>query len=241
MGGRGTTAPPARPVLACEQVLLDGQMEVERSYERISRESLVGQASYAFLERCGRNWTVLTKDVTDSSPYDPGDSFGLAQPTLRWVNGSNIIDLFVDGMTTEDFLTATGLALDMKKGGFVLSKRISRIMRPQYATGFFEAGEVTVHYMDLSDSDLKVWDGAGLISREMLVRLIEQLPDVSAAKRAQLVRELQHGQRVEFTLMTANGQDKGHAIEHPLPVPECDTEHVFHIGHHYHVAGTAGG
>jgi hypothetical protein len=224
MGGRGTNAPAVRRVSASEQALLDRQQEIERSYEIISRESLTGQATYAFLESCGRNWSVLTKDVTDSSPYDPRDTFGLVQPTLRWINGNNIIDVFVDGMNTEDFLAATGLELDMRKGGFVLSKRMSRILRPQYATGFFDASEVDVHYMDLSDSDLKVWDGAGLVSRDMMTRMIENLPDVPDVKKAQLVRELRHGQRVEFTLMTASGQDKGHgvvsdSIDHDFVLP----------------------
>ena len=225
MGGRGKKAPKrGRRVPVLEQQLRDRQEEIERSYEIISRESLVGQATYAFLEQSGRNWSVLTKDVDDSSPYDPRDTFGLVQPTLRWINGNNIIDVFVDGMDTAKFLETTGLELDMKKGGFVLSKRMSRILRPQYATGFFDASEVDVHYMDLSDSDLKVWDGAGLISRDMMTRMIEQLPDVSEAKKVQLIRELRHGQRVEFTVMTANGQDKGHgvvsdSIDHDFVLP----------------------
>ena len=45
----------------------------------------------------------------------------------------------------------------------------------------------------------------------MLRRLM--IPDgVSPAKRAEIERELEYCQRIEFTVVTANGQDKGHAI-----------------------------
>ncbi len=46
MGGRGTSAPPVRRLSASEQALLDRQLEIERSYELIIRESLDGQATY---------------------------------------------------------------------------------------------------------------------------------------------------------------------------------------------------
>jgi len=56
-----------------------------------------------------------------------------------------------------------------------------------------------------------VWDGAGLISRAMLERLA--IPEgTSPAKRAELLAELKDCKRVEFTLMSCLGQDKGHAI-----------------------------
>src|SRR5205814_9971687 len=49
--------------------------------------------------------------------------------------------LFVDGMSTEEFLKATGIELHQEnKGDYVLSKRFSRIMRPYYATKTFDAG-----------------------------------------------------------------------------------------------------
>jgi hypothetical protein len=138
-----------------------------------------------------------------------------------------VSDLYVDGMTTEQFLEATGLKLDMHKGGFVLSKRISRVMRPHFVSGFFDPGDVRVAYMDQTPEEAKVWDGAGLISRKMLrklatstssaqalsdaegMRLSEEL---SPAKRERLETELRHAKRVEFTVMTERGQDKGHAI-----------------------------
>jgi hypothetical protein len=130
----------------------------------------------------------------------------------------------VDGMTTEEFLEATGLKLDMHKGGFVLSKRISRVMRPHFVSGFFDPDDVRVAYMEQSLEEAKVWDGAGLISRQMLRKLAlseaegmvlsEDGPHggLSPAKRERLETELRHAKRVEFTVMTPKGQDKGHAI-----------------------------
>ncbi|MCI0396466.1 MAG: hypothetical protein L0332_07170 [Chloroflexi bacterium] len=114
-------------------------------------------------------------------------------------------------MTTEQFLEATGLELDLGRGGFVLSKRLSRLMRPHFASGFFDAGEVAIAYLEQSPAEAKVWDGAGVISRRML-RKMALSDDLSPAKRERLEQELRHARRVEFTVMTPAGQDKGRAI-----------------------------
>jgi hypothetical protein len=65
--------------------------------------------------------------------------------------------------------------------------------------------------MEQSPEEAKVWDGAGLISRRMLRKMILS-EELSPAKRERLERELRYAQRVEFTVMTERGQDKGHAI-----------------------------
>ncbi len=158
-------------------------------------------------------------DEADCGPVHPAHTFGQNQPTLRWVNGSQVSDLYVAGMDTEQFLAATGLELDMHKGGFVLSKRISRIMRPHFVSGFFKESEVAIGYMEQTPDEAKVWDGAGLISRRMLRKLAAQQAEglmgsekLPPAKREKLARELARAQRVEFTVMTPKGQDKGHAL-----------------------------
>ena len=134
----------------------------------------IGQALGAtVLDQLGHNWTVITRDAEERADYHPGDIFGMERPTLRWVNDSNVIDVFVDGLSTEEFFARSGLEFNLNKGGFVLSKRISRILRPQYATGFFDGSEVDVRYLDLDEAGLKIWDGAGLISRRMMERFIE--------------------------------------------------------------------
>jgi len=179
----------------------------------ITLDTQLGGAIYPFLEATGRAWSLVTSSTADPAHYPNPATFGMDKPSLRWVNGDQVKDIFVDGMTTQEFLRATGLQIDMsKKGGFVVSKRLSRLMRPYFASASFPDSAVSITYLDELDADgAKVWDGAGLISREMLRRVL--IPDgVSEAKREELLREIARCKRVEFTLMSANGQDKGHAI-----------------------------
>ena len=180
-------------------------------YNVISYADPLGGAVYPFLKQTKRAWRILTWPVGAVEAPHAAHTFGLDQPTLRWVNGSQVSDLYVDGMTTQGFLAATGLKLDMHKGGFVLSKHLSRLMRPHFVSDFFPPDEVNVAYMEQSAAEAKVWDGAGLISRRMLGKLILS-HDLPPAKRERLEAELRHAKRVEFTLMTERGQDKGHAI-----------------------------
>ncbi len=203
MGGRGGSAGVGYRMAPIDTGKL--------SYNVISYDTPLGGATYPFLEQTRRAWHALTRPVGEVAEYHPVHTFGLASPTLRWVNSNSITDVYVDNMTTEQFLEATGLELSLEKGAFVLSKRISRVMRPHLVSGFFEPDQVQIAYLKLDNEGAKVWDGAGLISRKMLQKMALS-DDLSPAKRARLERELNHTQRVEFTLMTAKGQDKGHAI-----------------------------
>jgi hypothetical protein len=153
----------------------------------------------------------VTSAIADPAAYPNPATFGMDMPTLRWVNGSSLNDVFVDGMTTAQFLAATGLELHMDKGGYVLSKRLSRVMRPYFASTFLPNATVQIRHLDQDERERKVWDGAGLISRAMLERLVIP-PGCSPAKREELLREIQHCQRVEFTVLSERGQDKGHAL-----------------------------
>ncbi|MBK8900272.1 MAG: hypothetical protein IPM53_03745 [Anaerolineaceae bacterium] len=204
MGGRGAASAGGTGLLP--------PTEIEKlSYNVTSFDDRLGGATFPFLEQTKRAWHILTQSADEMSEPHPAHTYGLDSPTLRWVNGDQVSDLYVDGLTTEQFLEATGLQLDMHKGGFVLSKRISRLMRPHFVSGFFAPDDVRVAYMDQSPEEAKVWDGAGLISRQMLRKMMLG-EDLSPAKRERLETELRHAQRVEFTVMTPKGQDKGHAI-----------------------------
>lgn len=177
----------------------------------INQETALGGAIYPFLEQTGRAWAVVAQELENPTPYPRTGTFGMTQPTLRYVKDNKIEDVFVDGMTTEQFLNKTGLQLSMDKGGFVLSKRLSRVMRPYFASASFPKETVNIRYLEQDETQKKVWDGAGLISRAMLERLV--IPDgTPPAKRAELLRELAECKRIEFTVMTERGQDKGHAI-----------------------------
>ncbi len=177
----------------------------------INQKTALGGAIYPFLEQTGRAWTVVAQELENPTPYPRTGIFGMTQPTLRYVKDNKIEDVFVDGMTTEQFLAKTGLQLSMDKGGFVLSKRLSRVMRPYFASGSFLKETVNVRYLEQNETEKKIWDGAGLISRAMLERLV--IPEgTPPAKRAELLREIAECKRIEFTVMTERGQDKGHAI-----------------------------
>lgn len=210
MGGRGSGSLGSASgsgftgVTAAERAALPYEVI---SYDDTNR----GGAQFPFLKETGRAWHLLTWPVEQLADYHPAHTFGLAQPTLRWVNGSQVNDLYVDGMETAEFLAATGLQLDMGQGGFVLSKRLSRLLRPYFVSGFFDPGEVTIGYLDQTPVEAKVWDGAGLISRRLLRKMVLS-DNLSPARRARLEGELRHARRVEFTVLTAEGQDKGHAI-----------------------------
>ncbi|MCP4423827.1 MAG: hypothetical protein GY803_04980, partial [Chloroflexi bacterium] len=127
------------------------------------------------------------------------------RPTLRWVKDDKVLDLVVPGMDTAAFLKQTGLQLSMRKGGYVLSKRLSRIMRPYRYWNFFGADEVVIDYNEQLDP--KLWDGSGLVSRGFVQRLAESLELDSRYRR-----ELLGSNRFEVTTLHAAGQDKAHVL-----------------------------
>lgn len=204
MGGRGSSAGIAfRPLVGVPNDL---------PYDVVSYASRLGGAAYPLLTQTSRAWHLLTRPVGEPANYHPAHTFGLAQPTLRWVSASHVSELYIDGMTTEQFLQQTGLQLSLDKGAYVLSKRLSRLMRPYFWSGLFDPAAVQIRYLDeLGRDGRKIWDGAGLVSRAMLEKMV--LPaEMEPARRERLLAEIRRAQRVEFTILTAAGQDKGHAI-----------------------------
>lgn len=202
----------------------------------INSKTPLGGATYPFLDRLSKKWFLQSWDIDEDSPqlYD-------VPKCLRWINGDHVTDLYIEGLDTADFLEQTGLKLHMEKGGFVLSKRLSRLMRPYFMYGFFEKDEISVKYIsppdpsiqsyqpdlniDINDflsrpdpDDAKVWDGAGRVRRSVLLRVLDKMPPLSAAKQKEMEDELRHAKRIEFTMMgrgewseeSLNGQDKGH-------------------------------
>ena len=51
-------------------------------------------------------------------------------PTLRLVKDNKVIDIHVPDMSTTDFLAHWGLRPSMRRGGYILCKRFSRLMHP---------------------------------------------------------------------------------------------------------------
>ena len=154
-------------------------------------------------------WQIVSRPFGDeesltkffqADPPTPSTGSGQA---LRWVKDDKVLDLHVPGMDTQTSLERTGLRLSMHKGGYVLSKRLSRVMRPYRYWGFFRDTEVTIDYNELLDG--RLWDGCGKVSRGFIQRLADSL-ELDDRHR----RELLHTNRFEVTTLHAGGQDKGH-------------------------------
>ncbi len=152
---------------------------------------------------------------------------GRRKPTLRWVKDTKVVDLYMKNTGVTQFLETTGLSLHMNKGAFVLSKRISRIMRPYRYWNFFQPAEITIDHNPALDP--AVWDGAGQISRQLVQRMADNL-DPNHPNYNLYMKEL-NGNRFEITVMHTDGQEKGHvyvvdglAVDLMFPAGSAKTE-----------------
>ena len=161
-----------------------------------------GGLAYPFLPT-ELQWQIVSRSFGDEEVL--AKIFQADTPTLRWVKDNKVLDLHVPDMGTQTFLERTGLKLSMHKGGYVLSKRLSRVMRPYRYWRFFNQEEVLIDYNECLNANL--WDGAGQVSRGFVQRLADSL-DLDERHR----RELLHTNRFEVTTLHAGGQDKGHVL-----------------------------
>lgn len=187
----------------------------------ITPSSNLGGQCYPFLH--GRQWAIHSQDVIDD-PEWLAQVRADRQVALEYAKGGKLTRIYCDGMNVEAFLQSCGLEVSVNKGPFVTSKRLSRLFRPYFLWGFFDHLDVTYDV----GLDKKLWDGAGLISRKALLKLMPCVDALPPEKAKRLRHELLTLKRVEFTVMTERGQDKGHALvvddlEHDLVLP-CDTK-----------------
>lgn len=151
----------------------------------------------------GLDWKIVTTRYTKKSIpqlLDPQKDI-----TLRWVKDTHAADLYVKGMDTPTLLKHLGLTLSLKKGVFVLSKRLSRIMRPFFFWDFPATLDV-YHDPTLDKVD---FDGIGWIRRDVLSSLLKNIP---IAKADKLTKKLLESNRLELTLVGPWGEDKGHVF-----------------------------
>jgi len=163
-----------------------------------------GGLAYPFLCAHGNDateWQIVARPFTDEQQLEA--ILQTEDATLRWVKDDKVMDLTIPGQDTDRFLADSGLRLSMAKGGYVLSKRLSRIMRPFRYYGFFGQDEVTIDYNELLDG--RLWDGSGLVSRGFIQRLADELVLTDQQRH-----ELLHSNRFEVTTLHQHGQDKGH-------------------------------
>lgn len=148
-------------------------------------------------------WQIASRPFGDEDAL--AGIFQAETPALRWVKDDKMLDLYVPGMDTQAFLERTGLQLSMHKGGYVLSKRLSRVMRPYRYWGLFQADQVTIHYDETLDG--RLWDGCGLVSPRFIQKLAAN-PQLNERQRQELLR----CGRFEVTTLHEGGQDKGHVL-----------------------------
>lgn len=161
----------------------------------------LGGGEYPFQQRLSSRWFIEAAELNNDHSEDDSEN----PPAMRWIRDDGVNSLYCSG---GDPLSEMQLSLHTDKGAFPLYKRWSRITRPYWVYGWFN--RIDIRY-DRTDS--KVYDGAGIVSRALLKRLIVRLPaGLPDWKRRMLKKKLLNCQRVEFTIMTARGQDKGHAI-----------------------------
>ena len=120
----------------------------------ITAQFALGGMVYPFLSSHAE-WQLITRPLDGDEAITAICSAPI--PTLRWVKDDKVLDLVIPGLDTETFLAQSGLELSLAKGGYVLSKRLSRIMRPFRYGVFFNRFAVALEYSDGLDS--RLWDG----------------------------------------------------------------------------------
>jgi hypothetical protein len=194
----------------------------ELPFEVIDQSDFRGVYHYQLLDKLGRKWRIISRDealeALNNNDVDEALRFNLERPTYIWVKDGKAMQLFVEGMNREEFFAALNIKIDKLDNTTTLAKRLSRLLRPQSIAGHFKADTIKIAHdlPDLGDISAKaVWDGGGVVNRQMLLRMIGQLPkdkDLDDKSRRKLIHELRTANRVEFTVMTADGQLKGHAM-----------------------------
>ncbi|MGB4873630.1 MAG: hypothetical protein WBP47_26525, partial [Candidatus Promineifilaceae bacterium] len=176
------------------------------SITKITPADDLGGMEYPFLTQFP-DWVIYT--------YAPNDAPAAAEQTLRWVSGDKVSDLHIAGVSPAQLFAATGLHLDVsRKGPFVLSKRISRIMRPYRFWEFRQPEQIAIEFADdINEAD---WDGCALVSQHYLNEMAERYvanhshqPDYLVAHHS---RELTTCRRWEITIVHDGGQEKAHAL-----------------------------
>lgn len=186
----------------------------------ITPASDLGGMMYPFLQDFSQ-WEIHTWPVRGADPHTE------KPVTLRWVKDDKVNDLFIDTLNHDAFCIITGLKLDItRKGPFVLSKRLSRLMRPYRFFRFYDCSpdphtdRVLLGDAHLAESlvvnfspqlDTASWDGCALITRGAVRQMGLSLSHLPEAERALHQHELETCKRWELTVMHPGGQEKGHA------------------------------
>ena len=253
MGKRGGQAYTYEEWLKLQELIhpsfrKEQQKEANLLYNIIRSSELYAGSDHAFFSDTKRGFSIVTysaDDKIDELGLLPSDTFG-QEPVIRWISDGQVNDVYLNGMTLEEFCDVTEVGISMPKGGYVASKRMSRIFRDYRVQTFLPDNELKILYLERDSIQDAIWDGSGLINRKVLQRMqlapleeaieeleketlreengeaLLQLESVRRAREVKLAklrdrhkklsRELATCNRVEYTIVTEKGQDKGHAI-----------------------------
>ncbi|MEM9773634.1 MAG: hypothetical protein AAF902_03580, partial [Chloroflexota bacterium] len=184
MGGRG------RPMMRGGRhrtLWIDTQ---KRGYAVVTSEERQSGASYAFLDQLPvagqeekayfdkaleqKRWVIISRDPNNKVEYNPhqAHNFHDQEPTLMWFKDGQEKHLYIEGVTTQEFLERSGLSFTYERGAEAkLFKRMSRVMRSYVVEQRFDRSEVRIERIQ-DDRLRNVFDGAGVISREMLDKFV---------------------------------------------------------------------
>lgn len=174
--------------------------------EMITRETKLGGMSYPFFQPLG-DWELTIESV--KSPDEYKSKF--KHRTVAWISDNKISTLYSD-WGWKKFQAHYNLKTHTHKGLLQLCKRMSRVFRPMFLWGFFYNRDLNIRVK--KSLDTKTWDGAGLVSRKMLQKMLltDAYLSLPLHKKAQLRQQINNAKRVEFTVLDRRGQMKGHAL-----------------------------
>jgi hypothetical protein len=179
---------------------------------------------YGFLESIP-DWKIASVPLAVSQ-LDTLKAMLKANPALAWLKDDKCVALFVPGMDVATFLQHAGIQVNMRKGMGPVSKRLSRILRPQALFLNTTMDQVRFKYVRRGLVRMQSQDGAAWVSRRFLKRMAQEritkefvpfLHDPDKREWAQrsmaaLRAMAKHAQRAEMTILNRDGEWKGHAI-----------------------------
>ena len=186
-------------------------------------ETPLGIWRYGFLEDLP-DWQIASVPLAPKQ-MDTLRAMLRASPALAWLKDDKCVALFAPGMDVSAFLRHAGIQVNMRKGMWPVSKRLSRILRPQALFLNTMMDQVRFKYVHRGLVRMHSQDGAAWVSRRFLKRMAQErvakefapfLHDPDKREWAQrsiaaLRAMAKHAQRAEMTILNRDGEWKGHA------------------------------
>jgi hypothetical protein len=162
-----------------------------------------------------RAWVLVAREgrTLDEHPVESGHRLGMDEPTLVWQNGTQRIELYVDGMTHEDFTQA--MASQFRCHEKWLRHQQAHVAHTYAITASTGASMKPASAWIICPSMMSVRNcgmaRAWSVGACWSACMISSSPD-TASTRAIARRIGKHIGRVEITLINSAGQHKAHAI-----------------------------